>query len=210
MSLEVFAELGVATVYEAAGREGLLGAFYHRLVPGSRAAGRALTVLCAQGDNLMVHAAMAALRPGEVLVVAMPEPEPVALVGELLVTQARARGAAGMLVDAAVRDRDAIAAMGFPVWARFIGARGAERKTPGRIGEPVILGGVEIHTGDVVVLDGDGVVVVPKAREEEVLKAALARREREEALRVRYSRGELSIDLYGLRPLVEPYLPERG
>jgi 4-hydroxy-4-methyl-2-oxoglutarate aldolase len=78
------ARLGSATVYEAAGREGVVDAPLHRIVPGSRAAGRARTVLCGQDDNLMVHAAMARVEPGDVLVLAMPEPAPVALIWEVL------------------------------------------------------------------------------------------------------------------------------
>ena len=103
---DVFAELarlGSATVYEAAGRRGLVDVDLEQLIPGSRACGPARTVRCGQGDNLMVHAAMARTEPGDVLVLTMPEPEPVALIGDLLVTQARERGAVALLVDAAVR-----------------------------------------------------------------------------------------------------------
>ena len=93
---DVFAELarlGSATVYEASGRRGLVDLDLEQLIPGSRACGPARTVRCGQGDNLMVHAAMARTEPGDVLVLTMPEPEPVALIGDLLVTQARERGA---------------------------------------------------------------------------------------------------------------------
>ncbi|WP_337845192.1 4-carboxy-4-hydroxy-2-oxoadipate aldolase/oxaloacetate decarboxylase [Thermus sp.] len=204
--LALLAELGSATVYEAAGRKGLLEGPWLRLVPKSRAAGPARTVLCAQGDNLMVHAVMAVLQPGEVLVLAMPTPQPVALLGELLATQALARGAAAVLVEAAVRDADEIAALGLPVWARWVSPRGARRETPGQLGIPVRVGGVEVAQGDYLVLDGDGVVAVPQGEAREVLEKARARAEREAALRERYRRGELSIDLYGLRPLVEEEL----
>ncbi|MBX6341823.1 MAG: dimethylmenaquinone methyltransferase, partial [Thermomicrobiaceae bacterium] len=117
---DALAELGVATVYEAAGRQGLVDIPLIRVTPGARACGPALTVLCGQGDNLMVHAAMERVQPGAVMVVTMPEPEPVALVGELLALQAQTRGAAALLVDAAVRDVDTLARMGLPVWARFV------------------------------------------------------------------------------------------
>ena len=107
MAESVLTELtrfGVATVYEASGRTGLIDVALHQIVPGSRVAGPACTVFCGQGDNLMIHAAMAAVQPGEVLVITMPEPEAVGVVGELLVTQAAAQGATAMLIDAAVRD----------------------------------------------------------------------------------------------------------
>src|ERR671917_2860439 len=102
--LDELARLGSATVYEGGGRIGFVDADLIQVVPASRVAGPARTVSCAQGDNLMVHAAMAALQPGEVLVLTMPEPAPVALIGDLLATQAKARGVAAILVDAAIRD----------------------------------------------------------------------------------------------------------
>ncbi|WP_276958842.1 4-carboxy-4-hydroxy-2-oxoadipate aldolase/oxaloacetate decarboxylase [Allomeiothermus silvanus] len=208
--LRTLARLGVATVYEASGREGLVDLPLLQLVPGSRVAGPALTVLCAQNDNLMVHAAMAAVRPGEVLVFAMPEPAPVALVGELLATQAKAQGAIGMLVDGAVRDAEELSQMGLPVWARYVRARGAERKALGRIGVPLPVGGVLIRTGDILVLDADGAVVVAQERAREVLEAAQARARREEALRLRFQSGELSVDIYGLRGQVAEALARGG
>jgi 4-hydroxy-4-methyl-2-oxoglutarate aldolase len=82
------ARLGVATVYEASGRAGLIDVPLSQVTPGSRVAGPAHTMLCGQDDNLMMHAALAVVQPGEVLVVTMPEPRPIALVGELLATQA--------------------------------------------------------------------------------------------------------------------------
>src|SRR5689334_22273656 len=100
---EELASLGSATVYEAGGRRGYVDADLVQVVPGSRAAGPARTVRCGQDDNLMVHTVMAETEPGEVLVLTMPEPRPVALVGELLATQAKARGAAAILIDASVR-----------------------------------------------------------------------------------------------------------
>ena len=125
------ARLGVATVYEAAGREGLVDLDLHRIVPGSRAAGPARPVRCGQGDNLMVHAAMAHAQPGDVLVLTMPEPAPVALVGDLLATQAKARGVAALLVDGAVRDVEELAELGLPIWARWIRVRGADQGRAG-------------------------------------------------------------------------------
>jgi 4-hydroxy-4-methyl-2-oxoglutarate aldolase len=97
-------ELGVATVYEASGREGLIDVPLIRLLPNSRAAGIARIALCGQDDNLMVHAVIEQIQPGEVLVLSMPEATPVALIGELLATQVKVKQAAGILVDAAIRD----------------------------------------------------------------------------------------------------------
>jgi 4-hydroxy-4-methyl-2-oxoglutarate aldolase len=197
------AELGTATVHEASGRGGLVDVPLQRIVPGSRAAGPARTVRCGQRDNLMVHAAIAAAEPGDVLVLTMPQPEPVALFGELLATQAKARGIAAVLVDAAVRDVDELAELGLPVWARYVRVRGAEKAVPGGIDEAVDVGGVTIRAGDAVVLDADGAVAVPAERVADVLAAARERAERERVKRAKLEGGALSYDLDGLRKLVE-------
>ena len=198
-----FADLGVATVYEAAGRTGLIEEPLIQLLPESRVAGPARTVRCGSGDNLMVHAVLDQVRPGEILVLTLPEPEPVALVGELLATQALTREVAALLVDAAVRDSDDLRALGLPIWTRFVRVRGATKSKLGTIGEPVEVGGAKICTGDLIVLDADGGVVVPASRTAEVLKASRERLEREAALREKLKAGALSYDLHGLREKVE-------
>jgi 4-hydroxy-4-methyl-2-oxoglutarate aldolase len=200
---EELARLGSATVYEASGREGMVDLTFEQVIPGSRAAGPARTVRCGQGDNLMVHAVMERVEQGDVVVLTMPEPEPVALVGELLATQAERRGAAALLVDAAVRDVEELRELGLPVWARWVRVRGAEKAAAGSIDEPVEVGGAEIRPGDTVVLDADGVVAVPRERVGEVLAASRERAQREVEKRARLAEGSLSYDLDGLRKLVE-------
>lgn len=193
------AELGVATVYEAAGRAGLVDVPLTRLTPGSRAAGPARIAACGQDDNRAVHAVMAAVQPGDVLLLTMPSPAPVALLGELLATQAAARGAAGILVDAAVRDADELREMSVPVWTRYVRVAGAAKKDPGSLDVPVVVGGATVRPGDMVVLDGDGAMVVARERLEEVVAASRSRLEREAAMRARFEAGELSYDIYGMR-----------
>jgi 4-hydroxy-4-methyl-2-oxoglutarate aldolase len=192
------ARLGSATVYEASGREGLVDAELKQLVAGSRACGPARIARCGQDDNLMVHAVMAALRPGEVLVLTMPEPAPVALLGDLLATQAQVHGAAAVLVDAAVRDSEELAQLGLPIWARWIRSRGAGKDNPGELDVPVSVGGATIRPGDLVVLDADGVTVVAAERAQAVLEASLAREAKEAAKRAKLQAGALSYHLDGL------------
>jgi 4-hydroxy-4-methyl-2-oxoglutarate aldolase len=203
LTFDELARLGSATVHEAAGRSQVVDLDLVQVLPGSRAAGPARTVRCGQDDNLMVHAAIAGAEPGEVLVLTMPEPRPVALVGELLATQAKGRGVAAVLVDAAVRDVEELREVGVPVWARWVRVRGADKKVAGAIGEPVVVGGATIRQGDAVVLDADGVAVVEQERVEEVLGAARERAAREVEKRAKLEAGELSYDLDGLRGLVE-------
>jgi 4-hydroxy-4-methyl-2-oxoglutarate aldolase len=197
------ARLGSATVYEAGGRGGYVDADLHQIVPGSRVAGPARTVLCGQDDNLMVHAVMERIEPGEVLVLTMPQPRPVALVGDLLATQAKAAGAAGLLIDASVRDVEDLREMGLPIWARWVRVKGATKERVGQLDVPVSVGGALISPGDVVVLDADGAAVVEAARVEAVLAASLAREEKERVKRARLQAGERSYDLDGLRAVVE-------
>jgi 4-hydroxy-4-methyl-2-oxoglutarate aldolase len=197
------ARLGSATVFEASGREGLVDLDLHQVIPGSSAAGPARTVRCGQGDILMVHAAMDRVQEGDVLVLAMPDPEPTALLGELLATQAKLKGAAAVLIDAAARDTEELRELGLPVWARWVRVRGAERAAVGQIDEPVEVGGAAIAPGDAVVLDADGVVIVAAERLDEVLEASREREQREAVKRAKLEAGELSYDLDKLRQIVE-------
>ena len=197
------AALGSATVYEAGGRRGYVDLDLIQILAGSRAAGPARTVMCGQDDNLMVHAAMAEVQAGEVLVLTMPEPRPVGIVGDLLATQAKAHGAAAILIDAAVRDIETLAELDLPIWARWVRIKGATKDIPGTIGEPVQVGGATIRQGDIVVLDADGAAVVEAERIDEVLEASRKREDNERVKRIKLQDGELSYDLDGLRERVE-------
>jgi 4-hydroxy-4-methyl-2-oxoglutarate aldolase len=197
------ARLGTATVYEASGREGLIDLDLRQIVPGTRAAGPARPILCGQADNLMVHAAIAHARPGDVLVLTMPVPRPVALVGDLLATQAKQHGVAALLVDGSVRDVEELVELGLPIWARWVRVRGANKDVPGTIDETVCVGGAEIAAGDAIVLDADGAAVVRAARLDEVVAAAQEREEKERVKREKLQAGALSYDLDGLRARVE-------
>jgi 4-hydroxy-4-methyl-2-oxoglutarate aldolase len=200
---DAFARLGVATVHEAAGRIGVIDVPLTQLVPGSRVAGPARIALCASGDNSMVHAAVAHASPGDILVLTSVEPAPVALIGELLATQAQVRGVVGILVDGAARDVDELVAIGLPIWTRFVRAQGPTKGEVGKVDVPVVIGGAEVRPGDLVVMDCDGAMALPLERVDEVLPLAIERAEREAAMRLRYAAGELSYDLNGLREIVE-------
>jgi 4-hydroxy-4-methyl-2-oxoglutarate aldolase len=194
--IDELARLGVATTYEACGRRGLIDADLIPVLPGARIAGPARTVRCGQGDNRAVHAAMVELRAGDVLVLTMPEPAPVALIGDLLATQAQVHGAAGILVDAAIRDVDDLERLGLPIWTRWIRVRGATKDHPGELNVPVTVGGQIINPGDTVVLDPDGGCVVTDVAA--AVEAGRAREENERIKRARLQAGALSYHLDGL------------
>jgi 4-hydroxy-4-methyl-2-oxoglutarate aldolase len=151
----------------------------------------------------MVHAAVAHAQPGDVLVLTMPDPVAVALVGDLLATQALDQGVAGMLVDGAVRDLEELRELGLPIWARYVRAQGATKEHVGQLDASVVVGGAAIAPGDVIVLDADGAVVVKANSVDAVASAALEREARESELRARYAAGERSYDVNDLRRLVE-------
>jgi len=196
-------ELGVATVYEASGREGLIDIPLTQLISNSRVAGPARTALCGQDDNLMVHAVIEQIQPGEVLVLSMPEPTPVALIGELLATQVKVKKAAGILVDASVRDVSELIELGLPIWSHFIRVKGATKTKIGELNGMVTVGMTQISSGDIVVLDADGGVCIKRERADEVLKASEERLKKEAGLREKLLAGQISYDLHGLRDYVE-------
>jgi 4-hydroxy-4-methyl-2-oxoglutarate aldolase len=151
----------------------------------------------------MVHAVIEQIRFGEVLVLSMPEPAPVALIGELLATQVKVRGAAGILVDASVRDVSELVQLGLPIWTRFIRVRGATKIKIGELNSTVTVGGTKISPGDIVVLDADGGVCVKRERANQVLTASEGRLAQEDALRQKLLTGQVSYDLHGLREYME-------
>lgn len=197
------AEIGTATVYEASGRQGLIDLPLIQVVPKSRVAGKARTVLCGQGDNVMVHACIEHIQPGEVVVLAQPESQAVALIGDMLVTQMEVAGAAGVLLNGAVRDFETLVTLGLPIWTQFVRVRGATKTEIGRLNIPVAMGGTIIYPGDIVVMDADGVMTVRPSRLDEILEKAEARAAKEANLRERYKNGERSYDMRGWRQSVE-------
>lgn len=197
------AALGTATVYEAAGREGLIDLPLIQIVPHSRVAGKARTVLCGQGDNIMVHACIEQIQPGEIVVLAQPEPQAAALIGDLLVTQMLVAGAAGVLLNGAVRDVETLVEMGLPIWAQFVRVSGASKTQVGQLNVPVAMGGNLIYPSDIVIMDADGAITVRPSRLDEVLAQAEARAAHEDVLRERYKNGERSFDSRGMRERVE-------
>lgn len=201
--VDMLGALGVATVHEAIGRRGLLDRRLRPIQPGGRLAGTAVTALCWPGDNLMIHVAVEQCRPGDVLVVTTTSECHDGLFGELLATSLRSRGVRGLVIQAGVRDVVALGEMGFPVWSTDISAQGTVKATAGSVNVPVTLGAEVVRPGDAIIADDDGVLRVARAEVPTAVTAGQARAAKEEQTRAALAGGQLGLDRYELRPLLE-------
>ena len=157
---------------DVAGRRGALSGRIAPLAPSMRFAGPAITVEVRPGDNLMIHAAMAIAKPGDVLVIDGKGDLGSALMGEIMTQQCIALGVVGVVIDGAVRDSEAIRELGFPMYAAGCNPNGPTKFIPGRLNHPISIGGVSVSPGDLVVGDADGVTVIERDKAAAMLPLA--------------------------------------
>ncbi len=188
-----------ATLHEAAGKIGALPWSIKPVAPSFRICGSALPVLSPGGDNLWLHRAIYAASPRDVLVVSVNDAYSHGYWGEIMSTAAQVRGLAGLVIDGCVRDSVLLAEIGFPVFSRGLCIRGTGKdfSAHGTIGAPITIGDVTVGSGDLVVGDADGVVVLPSARIEQILAAAAERERTEKQILERLRRGETTLEIYG-------------
>jgi len=158
---------------DVAGRRGALSGRIAPLARTMRFAGPAITVEVRPGDNLMIHAAMAIAKPGDVIVVDGKGDLGSALMGEIMCQQCVAIGVAAVVIDGAVRDSEAIRELGFPMYAAGLNPNGPTKFVPGRLNHPISIGGVAVAPGDLVVGDADGVTVIERAKAAAMLPLAV-------------------------------------
>ena len=158
-----FRDAPSGNVSDAAGRGGSMAPEIKPVTPMFRFCGTALTIDAGRHDNLAFWVALEKVQPGDVMVVATHGHRDCAVVGDLIISFARNRGAVAVVTDGMIRDQEALEEVGLPVFAAGIRPSGPDKKGPGSVGLPVWVGGQRIEPGDVVVGDRDGVVVVPRA-----------------------------------------------
>ena len=157
---------------DVAGRRGALDGRITPLSHSTRLAGSAFTIEVGPGDNLMIHAALALARPGDVLVIDGKGDRSRALMGSIMITTCKKLGLGGVVIDGAHRDTEDLLALDFPVYSVGSNPNGPTKSVAGRINEPISCGGVAVNPGDLVVGDGDGVVVIARDRVASLLAPA--------------------------------------
>lgn len=198
-----FAQIGVATVYEAAGRTGSVDPTIKPLRKGVHIVGSALTVECQPKDNLMLHKALQIACEGDVIVATVDGYFEAGYWGGLMTASALAKGVAGLAIDGCVRDSEETTGLGFPVFCRGTCIRGTAKDSLGTVNHPILFGGVLVRPGDLVLGDDDGLVIVPAARFDEVLAASHARVEKEKKKAAALRAGTSSVELNHLDEVFE-------
>lgn len=188
--IQRFRDIPVSTIYESADKQGDVAPHIRQMVPGVKLAGPAFTLRTMPGDNLGVFNALCEAPAGSVLVIDGGASLRVTIWGGSSTIAAQARGLAGCVTNAAIRDHDQILALRFPVYAPGASVRGASKNHPGWLNIPVTIGDAIVHPGDIIVGDADGLVVVPLAKAEAICAMAMERHKIEEARDERLRRGE--------------------
>ncbi|MGQ0662833.1 MAG: RraA family protein [Pseudomonadota bacterium] len=193
-TIAALAACGSDLVADGMNRFGVMGGAIKPLKPGWRLAGPAVTVRVRAADNLMVNQALGLARPGDVLVVATGRHVANAIWGELMALAAMKQGLSGLVTDGAVRDRELLLGLDFPVFAAAVTAAACDKDGPGEINFPVAVGDVAVMPGDIVIADDDGVIVVPMADVGDVMAGIAAKRKFEAQRRADIEAGRVVTD----------------
>lgn len=170
----------VAVIGDGMGRRSIFDSGIKPILRTTKMCGPAITVEVHAGDNLMIHAAMKIAREGDVIVVNARGNTENGIYGDILNSVAQRKKLGGIVIDGAIRDCIEIEKSGVPVFCRAVSPLGGGKEGPGQVNLPISCGGVVVNPGDVVVGDGDGIVVIPKSQLEHSLDGAYKKTKAEE------------------------------
>jgi regulator of RNase E activity RraA len=203
--VEALGRLPTSILSDSLDRLNVMHSALRPVVPGRRFAGPAFTVEEMEGGNLMSHLALKHLKPGDVLVIDGKGVTTRAGWGGLQTLSASRKGAAAVVIDGAIRDADDVARLGVPVYSRAVTPAGPHKGWGGRVNVPVSCGGVVVSPGDVIVGDGDGLVVVPRDAAAAVLDRSESKARTEEEWFRRVEAGADTADFLGMEQLARTY-----
>ena len=201
--IKSFKSLGVATVYEAAGRIGSVNPHIKPLVRGIKLLGPAFTVQCHPKDNLMLHKALQIAQEGDILIVSTQAYPEAGYWGSLMSTSASTKKIGGMAIDGCIRDSKEVIQINFPIFCRGTCIRGTTKSSLGLINHPIIFGDVIVNPGDLVLGDNDGMVIIPQSEVKKVLESAQERVEKEKEKTLALSQGVSSVELNNLEKVFQ-------
>ncbi len=192
--IDQFRNIGSATVHEASGRKGYVDCAIKPIAQGVRICGPAFTVQCHPKDNLMLHKALEKAQPGDIIVASVGGYYDAGYLGGLMATSAVARKIGGLAIDGCIRDSEEIIKMGWPVFCRGFCIFGTGKTGTGLVNHPILFGGTMVNPGDLILGDGDGMVVVDRAECKAVLEKSIERVEAEKKKSVQLAAGVSSVE----------------
>lgn len=192
--IDQFRNIGSATVHEASGRKGYVDCAIKPIAQGVRICGPAFTVQCHPKDNLMLHKALEKAQPGDIIVASVGGYYDAGYLGGLMATSAVARKIGGLAIDGCIRDSKEIIKMGWPVFCRGFCIFGTAKTGTGLVNHPILFGGTMVNPGDLILGDGDGMVVVDRAECKAVLEKSIERVEAEKKKSVQLAAGVSSVE----------------
>lgn len=184
-------------------RQGTMDSGIKPIDPKSRMLGRAVTVQCYPGDNLALHQGIYAAEPGDVLILDCHGYTEAGHFGDIMALACQMRGIAGVVIDGSCRDSEDIKELGLPVFVRGFNPSGTVKASLGKVNVPVTCGGVRVNPGDMVLGDCDGVVVIPREKEDQVFEKAQAKFTKEEKLVEELKAGKTTLEIYGFDKLIK-------
>ncbi len=201
--VKAFYNQSTATIHEAMGKKGAMESSIKPISNGVKICGQAITVKCCPGDNLMLVKAISMAKEGQVIVADMGNIKNSGPFGEVLSTECIAKNVSGLVTNGSVRDSREIKESGFPVFCTGFSIVGTTKASVGLINHPISCGNVVVNTGDIILGDDDGVVVIPINEAEKILLLAMERIEKENKVIEELKQGKSLFDIYEYQAVLD-------